>query len=434
MPESNNYRFHSPHQSDLFRQASEVIPGGVNSPVRAFGSVGGNPIFFKKAQGAVLTDEDGKTYVDYINSWGPMILGHSFEPVVEAVIRQLRVATSFGAPTVLETKMAMLITEMVPGVEQVRMVNSGTEACMSAIRLARGYTGKEKLIKFTGNYHGHGDPFLIQAGSGALTLGVPNSPGVTKGTAANTLLANYNDLDSVTRLVEANKGEIAALIVEPVAGNMGCIPPVDGFLEGLRSLCTDEGIVLIFDEVMTGFRLAPGGAQERFGVTADLVTMGKIIGGGMPVGAFGGSKEIMGAIAPSGPVYQAGTLSGNPIAMTSGFTTLSYLKDHPDIYQQLEEKGKYLAKGLGEILAAVPHRINQIGAMISLHFTMTPVVDFASAQTGDHEYFRKFYHHMLSHGVYLPPSPYESWFFSVQLSQAHMDQTLEAVQAWVKES
>ena len=425
-----DYTYQSVAQTRLFEEANRYIPGGVNSPVRAFGSVGGHPVFFKHAKGATLTDEEGKEYIDYINSWGPMILGHSFVPVVEAVVAQLRQATSFGAPTVIETQMARLITEMVPGVEQVRMVNSGTEACMSAIRLARGYTGKEKLIKFAGNYHGHGDPFLIQAGSGALTLGIPNSPGVTQGTAANTLLATYNDLDSVERLVRAHKGEIAALIVEPVAGNMGCIPPVNGFLEGLRAMCSKEGIILIFDEVMTGFRLAPGGAQERFGVTADLVTMGKIIGGGMPVGAFGGSKEIMSAIAPLGPVYQAGTLSGNPVAMTSGLKTLSYLRDHPEVYQQLEEKGSYLANGLKDILQNIPHRINQVGSMISLHFTMTPVVDFASARTGDNEYFRKFYHHMLKHGIYLPPSAYESWFFSMALTQRQMDLTLEAVNSW----
>ena len=413
----------------LFQQATKVIPGGVNSPVRAFKSVGGTPVFIKKAQGAMMTDEDGNEYIDYINSWGPMIMGHAWAPVVQAIQERVADSTSFGAPTELEIQMAALICEMVPGVDKVRMVNSGTEACMSAIRLARGYTGKDKIIKFKGNYHGHGDTFLIQAGSGAMTLGVPNSPGVTAGTAKDTLLANFNELAHVQQLAEAHKGEIAAIIIEPVAGNMGCIPPVSGFLEGLRKLCDETGMLLIFDEVMTGFRLAAGGAQERFGITADLVCLGKIIGGGMPVGAYGGSAEIMNHVAPVGPVYQAGTLSGNPIAMISGYTLLKHLHENPSVYARLEDKGADLKTGLQERLTAsgLPFQINHLGSMISVHFCEEPVIDFESAAAGNNDYFKKFFHGMLNEGVYLPPSAFESWFLCDALTNEHLDQTLGAV-------
>lgn len=417
--------------STLFEQAQKSMPGGVNSPVRAFKSVGGTPVFIRKAKGAILTDEDGNEYIDYINSWGPMILGHAYPPMIEAVKERIEDSASFGAPTELEIEMAELVCEMVPGMDMVRMVNSGTEACMSAIRLARGYTGKEKIIKFAGNYHGHGDTFLIKAGSGALTLGTPNSPGVTQGTAQNTLLANYNDIEHVRQLAAANRGEIAAVIVEPVAGNMGCIPPTEGFLQGLRDLCTAEGIVLIFDEVMTGFRLAPGGAQERFGITADLVCLGKIIGGGMPVGAYGGKLEIMSKVAPIGPVYQAGTLSGNPIAMISGLTQLKALKNDPELYTRLDQKTEKLHQGMDALLSksGLPYQINRIGSMISVHFCENPVVDYESAAHGNNAHFNTFFHQMLNHGVYLPPSAFESWFLSDALTDAHIEATLEAVEA-----
>ena len=325
------------NSKSLFQTASKYIPGGVNSPVRAFKSVGGDPIFIKNAKGAYMYDEDGNKYIDYIASWGPMILGHAWEPVVKAIQEKVADSTSFGAPTEMEIDLARLICESVPNVERVRMVNSGTEATMSAIRLARGYTGKDKFIKFAGCYHGHGDAFLIQAGSGAVTLGHPSSPGVTKGTAKDTLLAEYNDLESVKKVVEANKGEIAALIIEPIPGNMGCILPEPGFIEGLRQICTEEGIILIFDEVMSGFRMGFGGAQEVLGVEADLVTYGKVIGAGMPVGAYAGKADIMEYVAPNGPVYQAGTLSGNPIAMVAGYTLLKHLKENPQIYTELAE-------------------------------------------------------------------------------------------------
>ncbi|MEL7530517.1 MAG: glutamate-1-semialdehyde 2,1-aminomutase [Bacteroidota bacterium] len=420
-----------PKSQDLFDEAKQYIPGGVNSPVRAFNSVGGSPVFVRKAKGAIITDEEGQEYIDYINSWGPMILGHAFDPVVEAIKLKIEDSASFGAPTALETEMAKQIVAMVPGVEKVRMVNSGTEACMSAIRLARGYTRRDKVIKFAGNYHGHADSFLIQAGSGALTMGVPNSPGVPSNSASNTLIAQYNDLASVEQLVQANPGQIAALIIEPVAGNMGCIPPQAGFLEGVREICTRAGILLIFDEVMTGFRLAAGGAQERLGVTADLVTLGKIIGGGMPVGAFAGGAEIMETLAPNGPVYQAGTLSGNPIAMISGLTTLQYLAQNPTIYQTLDQKGAKLKRELGEILSEIPHQINQLGSMISVHFCEDPVKDYESAKAGNNDRFRAFFHQMLSRGIYLPPSAFESWFFSIALTDQHIETTLAAAKASV---
>ena len=410
----------------LFERAQQSIPGGVNSPVRAFKSVGGTPLFIKKAKGAYLYDEDGNKYIDYINSWGPMILGHAYEPVVKAIQEKALDSTSFGAPTELEVEMAELIKSMVPNVDLIRMVSSGTEACMSAIRLARGYSGRNKIIKFEGCYHGHADSFLVKAGSGVATFNIQAVPGVTNGVSADTLTAPYNDLYAVQKLVAKN--EIAAIIIEPVAGNMGCILPEPGFLEGLREICTDEKIILIFDEVMTGFRLAPGGAQERLKIDADLITYGKVIGAGMPVGAFGGKKEIMQHIAPLGNVYQAGTLSGNPLAMIAGYTLLRELKNNPAIYQQLEEKGTYLKEGLQKVLedAAIPFVINQMGSMISIHFSKNPVIDFASASAANNSFFNKFFHAMLDRGAYLPPSAFESWFLSNALTQEDLDSTIRA--------
>jgi len=412
----------------LFERAQTFIPGGVNSPARAFKSVGGTPPFFRKAKGSLLIDIDDNEYIDYVGSWGPMILGHAFAPVVKAIQDASFNSTSFGAPTEIEVKMAELVQQMVPNVEKVRMVNSGTEACMSAIRVARGYTGKEKIIKFEGNYHGHADSFLIKAGSGALTLGTPSSPGVTRGTAADTLVAEYNNLDSVQKLFDENRDEIAAVILEPVAGNMGCIPPQPGFLEALRKLCDESEAVLIFDEVMTGFRLARGGAQERYNVWADLVTFGKIIGGGLPVGAFGGKKEIMDVVSPVGPVYQAGTLSGNPLAMAAGYTLLNTLEKHPEYYVDLEEKGEYLKRGLGTVLSAheIPYCINRAGSMISIYFTGEAVSNFTSANRTDQNFFRRFFHQMLKRGIYLPPSPFESWFLATTLTEQMLDDTIGA--------
>lgn len=420
---------------ELFERAQRSIPGGVNSPVRAFKSVGGTPLFIQKARGPYLYDVDGNRYLDYISSWGPMILGHAWEPVVEAIREYAAYSTSYGAPTELEVKMAELIRSMAPNVDLVRMVSSGTEACMSAIRLARGYTHRNKLIKFEGHYHGHADPFLVKAGSGVATLNIQTVPGVTPGVAQDTLTAPYNDLDAVQRLVAAHPGEIAAIIVEPVAGNMGCILPKPGFLEGLRAICDREGIVLILDEVMTGFRLAPGGAQERLGIRADLITYGKVIGGGMPVGAFGGRREIMEQIAPLGNVYQAGTLSGNPIAMIAGYTTLKWLKEHPSTYRDLEDKTIYLREGLDSVLAAwgKPFRINQFGSMISVHFSDHDVTDFATASSAANEKFKVFFHAMLKRRVYLPPSPFESWFLNNALAYSDLDETIAAADASLKE-
>lgn len=412
----------------LFNRAQKFIPGGVNSPARAFKSVGGTPVFFKKAKGSIITDEDGNEFIDYVGSWGPMILGHAYPPVVKAVQDASFNSTSFGAPTGIEIEMAELVQRMVPNVEKVRMVNSGTEACMSAIRVARGYTGREKIIKFEGNYHGHGDSFLIKAGSGALTLGQPSSPGVTKGTAQDTLNADYNNLKSVEKLLKENKGNVAAIILEPVAGNMGCIPPQPGFLEGLRELCDKHEVVLIFDEVMTGFRLARGGAQERFDVWADLVTFGKIIGGGLPVGAFGGKEEIMNVVAPVGPVYQAGTLSGNPLAMSAGLAQLSALEKHPEFYVELEEKTEYLEKRMRLLLNEheIDYDMHRVGSMISIFFTSEVVSNFSTANTTNQEFFRIFFHEMLNRGVYLPPSPFESWFLANSLTYEMLDTTLTA--------
>ena len=420
---------------ELFERAQASIPGGVNSPVRAFKSVGGTPIFLKNAKGAYLFDADGNKYIDYINSWGPMILGHAFEPVVEAIQKKAADSTSFGTPTELEVEMAELVKSMVPNVDLVRMVSSGTEACMSALRLARGFTGRNKFIKFEGCYHGHADSFLVKAGSGVATFNIQTVPGVTAGVSADTLTAPYNDLEAVQKLVAENKGAIAAIIIEPVAGNMGCILPQPGFLEGLRKLCNEEGIVFIFDEVMTGFRLAKGGAQERLKIDADLVTYGKVIGAGMPVGAFGGKLEIMKHIAPLGNVYQAGTLSGNPLAMIAGFTLLSHLKNNPSIYTELEEKSNYLKEGLEKVLHAsnTTFVINHLGSMISIHFSEKPVTDFSSASSANNAFFNKFFHAMLNRGVYLPPSAFESWFLSYALSQQDLDTTINAAEESLKE-
>jgi glutamate-1-semialdehyde 2,1-aminomutase len=414
--------------SSLFKAAKEVIPGGVNSPVRAFQAVGGTPLFIKKAKGAYLFDEDGNQFIDYISSWGPLLLGHAYAPVVEEIKEQAQKGTSFGTPTALETAMAELVVVMVPNVDKVRFVNSGTEACMSAIRLARGATGREKIIKFSGCYHGHADAFLIQAGSGAVTFGSPSSPGVTKGTAKDTLLADYNNLAQVEALFEANMEEIAAIILEPVAGNMGCVLPASGFLEGLRKLCDQYGALLIFDEVMTGFRLAPGGVQERLKVRADIVTFGKVIGGGLPVGAFASTHEIMAHLAPEGPVYQAGTLSGNPLAMAAGYTMLKIIKKNPAIFESLDTKTKKLHDGFADVLATcqIPCQLNCLGSMLSVHFTDRPVIDFQSAATGNNNFFKRYFHGMLSHGVYLPPSAFESYFLNDALSYEDIDKTISA--------
>lgn len=421
--------------SQLFIESSKVIPGGVNSPVRAFKAVGGHPIFVKSAKGAYLYDEDGNQLIDYINSWGPMILGHAYEPVVEAIINKAKEGTSFGTPTELETLIAKLAIDMVPGIDKIRFVNSGTEACMSAVRLARGYTKREKIIKFAGCYHGHSDSFLIQAGSGAVTFGVPNSPGVTKGTAQDTLLAPYNDLEAVEAIFKSNPEEIAAVIIEPVAGNMGCVPPLPGYLEGLKKLCQSYGALLIFDEVMTGFRLAKGGAQELYGIKADILCFGKVIGGGLPVGAFAAREEIMNYLAPVGPVYQAGTLSGNPLAMAAGYAVLSALQADPAIYDRLNVKTLYLKKGLDELLIqkGIPYTINQVGSMISVHFSDKSVVDFESAKEGDNELFKKFFHGMLNQRVYIAPSAYETWFLTDALSFDDLDKTIEAAIKTIEE-
>jgi glutamate-1-semialdehyde 2,1-aminomutase len=415
--------------SQLFDEAEKVIPGGVNSPVRAFKAVGGAPIFVKSAKGAYLFDEDGNKLIDYINSWGPMVLGHAFQPVVDAVIEKTKMGTSFGMPTELETQIATLAVKMVPNIDKIRFVNSGTEACMSAIRLARGFTKKDKIIKFAGCYHGHSDSFLIQAGSGAVTFGSPNSPGVTMGTAKDTLLATYNNLENVASLIAANPNEIAAIIIEPVAGNMGCIPPNKGFLEGLRQLCTHNHILLIFDEVMTGFRLARGGVQELLNIKADIVCFGKVIGGGLPVGAFAARSEIMNYLAPVGPVYQAGTLSGNPLAMAAGLAMLQALEKDKTVFKRLEEKTVYLAAGIDRVLKAnkIVFTINQIGSMISVHFEETPVTDFQSASKGDNETFKKFFHGLLKEGVYIAPSAYETWFITDALTYEDLDYTIKAV-------
>lgn len=412
----------------LFEEAQNFIPGGVNSPVRAFKAVGGDPVFIKSAKGAYIYDEDDNAYIELINSWGPMILGHANELIEKSVSEAIQGSLSFGAPTRKEVAIAELICEMVPSIEKVRMVNSGTEATMSAIRLARGYTGRDKIIKFEGCYHGHGDSFLIAAGSGAVTLGVPDSPGVTKGTASDTLTAPYNNLEAVQQLVDANSGQIAAIIIEPVAGNMGCVLPDPGYLKGLRAICDQNDIILIFDEVMTGFRLAPGGAQEVLSVIPDMTTLGKIIGGGMPVGAYGGKKEIMDYVSPAGPVYQAGTLSGNPIAMAAGMTMLNYLNDHPEVYEELEKTTSSIVQGIQNNLdkLGLAFTMNHIGSMFSLFFTENKVTDFDIAKTSNTEVFGKYFKGMLDRGVYLAPSQYEALFISKAVMASHVDEIVKA--------
>jgi glutamate-1-semialdehyde 2,1-aminomutase len=412
----------------LFERARKRIPGGVNSPVRAFKSVGRNPLFISRASGAYLWDADGNRYIDYVGSWGPMILGHAHPRVIEALERVARDGTSFGAPTEREVAMAELITRLIPSIEVVRMVNSGTEATMSAVRLARAFTRREKIVKFEGCYHGHGDSFLIRAGSGAMTLSVPDSPGVPSAVAAGTLTATYNDIGSVERLFDANREQIAAVIVEPVVGNMGCVPPVEGFLKGLRDLTVRHGALLIFDEVMTGFRVALGGAQEVFGITPDLTTLGKIIGGGLPVGAYGGRREIMAQVAPSGPVYQAGTLSGNPLAMCAGFETLSLLHDDASFYRKLEEKSARLAHGLDRTTKDLGLSLvqNRVGSMSTLFFTSGPVRDYASAASSDTRRFAIYFREMLAEGIYLAPSQFEAGFVSIAHTDDDIDRTVSA--------
>lgn len=412
----------------LFEEAKKYIPGGVNSPVRAFKSVGGTPRFMSKGIGSKLYDVDGNEYIDYIGSWGPHLFGHNPEFIKAALLNAIEGGTSFGAPTEIEIKMAKLINEMVPSIEMVRMVNSGTEATMSAVRVARGYTGKDKIIKFEGCYHGHGDFFLIKAGSGALTFGVPTSPGVTKGNAADTLVADFNNIESVKRLIQQNKNEIAAIIIEAVVGNMGTVRANDSFIKELRTICDEEKIVLIFDEVMTGFRIAQGGAQEILGVKPDLSTFGKIIGGGLPVGAYGGKKEIMEMVSPSGPVYQAGTLSGNPLAMSAGYAALTYIKDHPDVYSKLEEKSIYLVDGITEGIksAGKNYQINRVGSMMTLFFTEQPVEDYNTAIKSDSILYGKYFHDMLNKGIYLPPAQYEALFVSMAHTKEDLDKTINA--------
>lgn len=420
--------------SALFEEAKKYIPGGVNSPVRAFKSVGGVPIFMKSAKGAYLIDADDRTYIDYINSWGPAILGHTHPEVLEAVQEQAENGFSYGTPTELETEIASLIVKNVPNIDQIRMVSSGTEACMSAIRLARGYTGREKIIKFEGCYHGHSDSFLIEAGSGAATFGNPNSPGVTRGTAKDTLLVGYNDLEKVKFIFEQNKNEIAGVIIEPIAGNMGCVLPENNFLQELRKLCDENGTLLILDEVMTGFRQAFGGAQERLGVKADLVTYGKVIGGGMPVGAFAGRNEIMDCLAPKGSVYQAGTLSGNPLAMRAGLTTLQIIQRDIDFYKNIDKTTETLSQEIEKIFAekGLQNVINRKGSMMSIFFGVEKVSNFEDAKKANHKQFNEFFHYLLSNGIYLPPSGYETWFISSAIKQTEIDKTLEVIRNWMK--
>ncbi|MBV6879766.1 glutamate-1-semialdehyde 2,1-aminomutase [Epilithonimonas ginsengisoli] len=414
--------------SALFEEAYKYIPGGVNSPVRAFKSVGGVPLFMKSAKGAYLTDEDDRNYIDYINSWGPAILGHTHPEVLEALKLQAERGFSFGAPTELETEIAKYIVENVPNIDQIRMVSSGTEACMSAIRLARGYTNREKIIKFEGCYHGHSDSFLIQAGSGMATFGSPNSPGVTQGTAKDTLLAEYNNIEQVEELFRNNPEQIAAIIVEPIAGNMGCILPENNFLQNLRKICDENGALLIFDEVMTGFRLAFGGAQEALNVKADLVTFGKVIGGGLPVGAFAGRNEIMNQLSPRGNVYQAGTLSGNPLAMRAGLKTLQLIKQDPDFYKKLDKTTETLDFEIGKILneKGIRHRINRKGSMMSIFFGVSSASNFNEVNNSNIGLFNNLFHQVLEQGIYLPPSGYETWFISSAIGDTEIDKTLEA--------
>ena len=418
--------------SALFDEAQKYIPGGVNSPVRAFKSVGGVPVFMKSAKGAYLTDADDRSYIDFINSWGPAILGHTHPEVLEAVQKQAEKGFSFGTPTELETEIAKLIVENVPNIDQIRMVSSGTEACMSAVRLARGYTKRDKIIKFEGCYHGHSDSFLIKAGSGAATFGNPNSPGVTEGTAKDTLLAKYNDAEGVKEIFRLNEGQIAAVIVEPVAGNMGCVLPEKDFLQNLRKICDENGALLIFDEVMTGFRLSFGGAQQVFGVDADIVTFGKVIGGGMPVGAFAARNEIMDCLAPKGAVYQAGTLSGNPLAMRAGLKTLELILADSTFYDGINKATESLDAGISKILneKGIAHTINRKGSMMSIFFGTDSVSNFDEAAAADHELFNRFFHHMLAGGIYLPPSGYETWFISDAIGENEIEKTLVTVRTF----
>jgi glutamate-1-semialdehyde 2,1-aminomutase len=412
----------------LFNEAQKHMPGGVNSPVRAFKSVGRDPLYISKAKGSKIYDVDGNEFIDYIGSWGPMILGHAHERVIDAIKIAAEDGTSFGASSEKEIELAKLVKASVPSVEIIRMVNSGTEATMSAMRLARGFTGRDKIIKFEGCYHGHGDSFLSKAGSGVATLGLPDSPGVTRSTAGDTLNAIYNDIASVEKLVEANKGAVAAVFIEPVGGNMGCVPADAGFLRSLREICTAEGILLIFDEVMTGFRLAQGGAQELYGVTPDLTTFGKVIGGGLPVGAYGGRRDIMEMIAPAGPVYQAGTLSGNPLAMTAGAETLRVINEDPEFYAKLDAVGARIEEGIRDILGRSGRQLtfNRVGSMFTLFFTSDPVTDFASAKTSDTAAFSTFFNSMLEQGIYLPPSQFEACFISAAHSEQDVTDTLNA--------
>ncbi|MEM6841384.1 MAG: glutamate-1-semialdehyde 2,1-aminomutase [Bacteroidota bacterium] len=418
----------SQRSQTLFEEAQNYIPGGVNSPVRAFRAVGGNPLFIKSAEGAYVYDEDDNQYIELINSWGPMILGHRNSAVEKALAEAIPNSVSYGAPTSREVDIARLIVDMVPSIEKVRMVNSGTEAAMSAARLARGFTGRDKFIKFEGCYHGHGDSFLIAAGSGAMTMGEPNSPGVTNGTAQDTLLATFNDLNSIDRLIASNPDNIAMIMVEPVAGNMGCVLPNEGFLEGLRSLCDEHGILLIFDEVMTGFRLAPGGAQELYGVTPDMSALGKIIGGGLPVGAYGGKREVMDYVSPVGPVYQAGTLSGNPIAMAAGYAMLSQLQNQSSLYQRLEETTAAIVEGFKDNMKRLnlSYTINHVGSMFSLFFTEHPVYDFQSASASDTKRFGAYFREMLKRGVYLAPSQFEALFISSAIDNSLIETIIRA--------
>ena len=416
----------SKKSDELFHRAEKKIPGGVNSPVRAFRSVGRNPLFIARASGSKLWDVDGNEFIDYVGSWGPMILGHGHEQVLEAIRKAAADGTSFGAATAREVEMAEVISTLMPSIEMVRMVNSGTEATMSAIRLARAYTGREKIVKFEGCYHGHADSFLIKAGSGAMTFGIPDSPGVTKATGNDTLTAQFNNLESVQQLVNSHPDQVACVIVEPIVGNMGCVPPNNGFLEGLRNLCTRHGIVLIFDEVMTGFRVAPGGAQQLYNIDPDLTTLGKVIGGGLPVGAYGGKKEIMKMIAPSGPVYQAGTLSGNPLAMAAGLATLRILMETPGIYANLEKMASRLENGFKRIIdrRKLPLTQNRVGSMFTLFFTSPPVIDYATAKTSDTIRFGMYFNEMLERGIYLAPSQFEAAFLSVSHSEQDIDTTI----------
>lgn len=415
-----------------FELAKKSIPGGVNSPVRAFKSVGGIPVFMQKGNGANIYDIDGNEYIDYVNSWGPMILGYNHPKVIEAMNDQVIKATTFGTPTEIETELANLIKLIVPSIDLIRFVSSGTEACMTALRLARGYTKRNKFIKFSGCYHGHADPFLVQAGSGLATLGIQNTPGVPSSVTQDTLIANFNNISSVEKLFYQNPDEIAAVIIEPIAGNMGCVPPNDGFLEKLREICTTQGTVLIFDEVMTGFRISPGGVQQHLEIEADLVTYGKVIGGGLPVGAFAGKKEIMSHIAPLGNVYQAGTLSGNPLAIRAGLATLSYLNDNRFIYDSLEAKGGYLKLEIGKILTekGLANTINQVGSMISVAFHDEKISSFSDISNSNILLFNEFFHYLLDNGVYLPPSVYETWFLSNALEDFHLDKTLSVIKGF----